>query len=448
VETEIREMLRQKAGEAFAPITIPVSTAARAKRRRVLTGAGLGVGLAAAIVAIIAGVGAITGQHAIDFTTPIEPKRTLEIDVGRSPATLATGFGSVWASAGDEIVRIDARSGKVVALIETIGKPRTSGGFTERDVFTVGFDSFGAGEGAMWIVAKKSGGTFSGQASAIPQPQTTVRPSESAGQQQGTFTLEAQPISPGTPSAFASTGASPPGTFEATSQIFVDSYSLFRIDARTNTLKEVAQFETPGRPAGLAVGEGAVWVVTEDMGPPGGTLWRFDGRTGKREGRIAIQGSPMGVAVQGGSVWVPAIPGPRGEFVLRIDTKANEIVGRVAIPDATFVRSIAAADDDVWVAGGYGVEGAGPFFVARIDARTGRLSGTIEVPENLAKLAAGGGSVWGIPQDGPRSLVRITGNVFSGRLAVEQNPAGLTVDGSRLWLGGVPEGSYVTRYEF
>ncbi|MGH2728412.1 MAG: hypothetical protein ACRDKS_15695, partial [Actinomycetota bacterium] len=73
METELREMLRQRAGEAFAPATLPVSTATRAKRRRALTGAGLGVAVAGAIVAIIAGVGALTRDRAVDVATKIEP---------------------------------------------------------------------------------------------------------------------------------------------------------------------------------------------------------------------------------------------------------------------------------------------------------------------------------------------------------------------------------------
>lgn len=452
METELRDMLRLKADEAFAPAMLPVSTASRAKRRRAVTSGALGLAVAGAVVAIIAGVGALTRDSAIDFATKIEPKRSLAVEIGGQPIDVTVGFGSVWAVTSDEIVRIDARSGKVVARIKTAGPARRSGSSTEQELFTAAYGSFAAGGDAMWIVARSSGTAFSEQASPIsePQPSTT-----DGGQPHGAFSFEAQPLSPG--GAPTSTGIETlqarPGGPGVTSQIFVGSYSLFRIDPRTNKWKEVAQFESTALsgPAGLATGDGSVWVATPEQNA-GGRIWRFDQRTGKLQRQITFLGEPFGVAFQGGMVWVPVIPGPQHQFVLKIDPGTNKVAGKVAIPDATSVRSIAAADEDVWVAGSYGVEGGGPFFVARIDATTGKLSGTIEVPANLAYLAAGGGHVWGIPHNEPGALMRITGNAFSGRFDARTGQfdtleLAMTVDGSRLWLGGIPTNG-LTRYEF
>ncbi|MGH2725406.1 MAG: hypothetical protein ACRDKS_00355, partial [Actinomycetota bacterium] len=310
-----------------------------------------------------------------------------------------------------------------------------------QELFTAGFGSFAAGDDAMWIVARQSGASFSEQASSISEPTSTE-----SGKPQG-FAFEAQPLSSGgssTVEGIQTLQAQPGPGF--TSQIFVDSYSLFRVDPRTNKWKEVAQFETtaPPGPAGLATGDGSVWVATSESNLTG-RLWRFDQQTGKLQKQITFQGDPNGVAYEGGFVWVPVNPAPQS--VLKIDPSTNKVAGRVAIPNAGFVGAIAAADEDVWVAGSYAGEGEGPFFVARIDTTTGTLSGAGEVPASLQYLAAGGGHVWGIPRDEPRSLVRITGNLFSGRLAVATDALGLTVDGSQLWLGGIPA-TGVTRYEF
>ncbi|PTW42401.1 YncE family protein [Rhodovulum kholense] len=62
---------------------------------------------------------------------------------------------------------------------------------------------------------------------------------------------------------------------------------------------ERARIDVPGKPAGVAVAPGAVFVVS----PEGKTLRRFD-PAGAETGRLALEGGPMGVAVAGGRVFV------------------------------------------------------------------------------------------------------------------------------------------------
>lgn len=447
METEIRELLRSKAGELDHPPVIPAETLGRAQRRRMATGAGLGLAAAVVAVAVIAGVGALRSERALPFVNePLKPEARLSVTAGEAPGELESGFGSVWAVQEYGIARIDARSGKVVARIEPAGPTRsTEGGGTERDLYTVGF-GLAAGENAVWVVARQNSMEFSMTASAIPQPQSA---GEGETQSSATFSLQAQPYPTATPPDAVTATPAPsttarlvpgPGQFRPT---LVDEFSLLRIDPRNNSWRETAQFPSAGHFIDLAVGSGSVWVVTEEERLVS-YLWRFSEATGKLQERIELAGAPVGVAAQGGSVWVAVNPAG----VLRIDPRTNEIVGQIRIAGASFVRAMAAAEDDVWVSGSFSEGEAGPFFVARIDARSGRLLGSIEVPEKLAQLTAGAGLVWGIPEEDGRPVIRIVGNVFSGRLPVEHLPRGIALVGDRLWLSGVPAEGNITRYEF
>src|SRR5438309_11866760 len=82
-------------------------------------------------------------------------------------------------------------------------------------------------------------------------------------------------------------------------------------------------------------GEGAIWVAArpgfrccpaEVVGT--GTLTRIDPTTNSVEATIPIGGNPAGVAVGEGSVWI-ADPGSRS--VVRVDPKANRVVKRIRV---------------------------------------------------------------------------------------------------------------------
>jgi hypothetical protein len=54
------------------------------------------------------------------------------------------------------------------------------------------------------------------------------------------------------------------------------------------------------------------------------------------------------------------------------------------------------------------------------------------VPENVREIAVADGVLWGVPQDDGRPLLRIIGNVLSGRFSVERTPMGITLDDGNL----------------
>ena len=107
-------------------------------------------------------------------------------------------------------------------------------------------------------------------------------------------------------------------------------------------------------PTAIAVGAGAVWVVArpgfrccpaETVGT--GTLTRIDPTTNSIEATIPIGGSPAGVAVGEGSVWI-ADPGTRS--VVRVDPKKNGVVERIRV--GARPRGIAVGDNHVWISVG------------------------------------------------------------------------------------------------
>jgi YVTN family beta-propeller protein len=106
-------------------------------------------------------------------------------------------------------------------------------------------------------------------------------------------------------------------------------------------------------PTALAVGEDAVWVVArpgfrccpaETVGT--GTLTRIDPATNSVKATIPIGGYPAGVAVGEGSVW---IADPRTRSVVRFDPKKNRVV-RIKV--GARPRGIAVGDGFVWVSVG------------------------------------------------------------------------------------------------
>jgi streptogramin lyase len=62
----------------------------------------------------------------------------------------------------------------------------------------------------------------------------------------------------------------------------------------------VATIHIGGNPAGLAVGEGSVWVAD----PATRSVIRVNPHTNQVEERIRVGGQPRGITVGAGAVWV------------------------------------------------------------------------------------------------------------------------------------------------
>ena len=181
------------------------------------------------------------------------------------------------------------------------------------------------------------------------------------------------------------------------------SDAVHRVDPATNKVVGRIGVQMTSGAGSIGVGEGAVWVVTQDG--IHNYLARFDALTGAEEARIPLPGGGDGVVVDYGSVWVT----DAGEDKLyRVDPGTNGIVSTISLHDTP--RLLASGEGSVWVL----EQGDGS--VQRVDGRTGEVIATIEVglPFERGDIATGGGYVWvsmlGIPvvQIDPRTdrLVR------------------------------------------
>jgi YVTN family beta-propeller protein len=78
----------------------------------------------------------------------------------------------------------------------------------------------------------------------------------------------------------------------------VGTGTLTRIDPQTNSVE--AAIPVGGEPAGLAVGEGSIWIAD----PATRSVVRVDPKENHVVARIRVGARPRGIAVGGGFVWV------------------------------------------------------------------------------------------------------------------------------------------------
>jgi YVTN family beta-propeller protein len=128
---------------------------------------------------------------------------------------------------------------------------------------------------------------------------------------------------------------------------------VVRISASSNSVSARIPLGV-GLPAALAIGEDAIWVAARAgfrCCPPKavgtGTLTRIDPATNTVEATIPIGGEPAGVAVGEGSIWI-ADAGTRS--VVRVDPAANRVAARIRV--GARPRGIAVGGGSVWVSVG------------------------------------------------------------------------------------------------
>ncbi len=155
--------------------------------------------------------------------------------------------------------------------------------------------------------------------------------------------------------------------------------ALLRVDLRTNRV--VASIPTPltGQYAGIAFGEGAVWVTS---GQANGVVYRVDPATNHLTAAISVPGGAFGIVVVAGTVWVTQfVPGPG--VVARIDAHTNKLLSPVEVP--SMPGTIRYGLDAIWVTTSSGV--------SRIDPRSGSVTQPLRGADDV--MAVGAGSLWG-----------------------------------------------------
>jgi hypothetical protein len=197
---------------------------------------------------------------------------------------------------------------------------------------------------------------------------------------------------------------------------------LVRMDPRT--LAESARIRLPGCPAALVAERGVVWALDDS----GRQLLRVQATSG-RVTRIGLPvaafnfvpdeaGFGTQLAMGEGAVWVvsdqietPTRLGARvGRGVVRIDPRTARVTAVTPLDNLEPAwMALAVGAGGVWV-GGAQARRAGPgpsMVVDRIDPRSGRLVGAFTLARNTeGLLAAGHGSLW-LATFGGRELLRL-----------------------------------------
>ena len=240
--------------------------------------------------------------------------------------------------------------------------------------------------------------------------------------------------------------------------------TLLRIDPARNAV--VARIEVDP-PEAVAAGEGAVWLSN----PSENTITRVDPATNSVTATIRVGPQPEGIAVTAGAVWVVNAGGPS---VSRIDPATNRVVATIPVgPRADCCAehtSVIASPRAVWVAltngqsivrldpvtntvvatarvgyapcgflaadeaGVWSTGGCGGDVVARVDARTNRLTTRLDEPFPVG-IEIAFGSVW-VAAGGSGSIDRIdprTGRVVA-RLHIVGLPVRLGVGFGSIWV--------------
>jgi DNA-binding beta-propeller fold protein YncE len=132
--------------------------------------------------------------------------------------------------------------------------------------------------------------------------------------------------------------------------------------------------------AAMAMGEGAVWVVGDPNDP---TLWRIDPRQHRVVSTIRLGFPPAGVAAGEGAVWVTDQLDDR---LVEVNPITNRIVKSIQVGRGA--GGVAVGAGSVWVAG------AIDHTVTRVDPSAARVVDTLHTAASPQAVAVGDGAVW------------------------------------------------------
>jgi ABC-type branched-subunit amino acid transport system substrate-binding protein/DNA-binding beta-propeller fold protein YncE len=212
------------------------------------------------------------------------------------------------------------------------------------------------------------------------------------------------------------------------------------IDPATGDVASLTESKTP--PGNVAVGEGAVWVLTDGED----TVSRIDPQTNEITGTVETPGTPSQLAAGEGALWVGR---SGGRFVnttvgiSRVDPRTNRVTSTVTLPDTTGGGTFASPNTGFpQIAVGAGAVWARnpDDTISRIDPDTGALVKRIDVAAST--VAAGKEGVWFVPFDRP-SVKRIdprTNRVVQTiRIGSNSLPA-IAVGAGSVWATAESEG--------
>ena len=172
----------------------------------------------------------------------------------------------------------------------------------------------------------------------------------------------------------------------------INSDSVVLIDPSTNA--SVAQVGVGGKPAGLAVGMGAVWVGNAQQQ----TLVRIDPETLEVARTIGLGVMPSRIAVGDGAVWAASYD---SKVVLRIDPTFNVVTDRIDVSRTTFAlgKEGLPGPEDIAVGGGAMWIAHGRDVVSRVSLKALAVVRQIRAGSG-GGIALGDGAVWSLSSAG------------------------------------------------
>jgi virginiamycin B lyase len=172
----------------------------------------------------------------------------------------------------------------------------------------------------------------------------------------------------------------------------------------------------------LTVGEGSVWAIISDN-----VLRRYSATDGTPEAAVSLPSRSSGVLVAFGSVWVT---GTENDELYRVDPKTNQIASTIGLHSDP--RSLVAGEGSVWINN----EGDGT--VQRIDGKSGDVVATIDTGAiGKGSIAVGGGFVWVSTHNEPIIQIDPRTNSVHGKFKLEMSEYSTLRFGSgSLWVSG------------
>jgi len=156
----------------------------------------------------------------------------------------------------------------------------------------------------------------------------------------------------------------------------LDRFVAGSTGVRSTTLDRASQL------SGVAVGQGAVWVVAT---PPRPALYKLDENTNTllAKARFGPAVTPAAVTAGAGAVWVADVA---GNAILRLDPQSLRVLARIAVGDGPVALAVGLGS--VWVANN--LDGT----LSRVDPSTNRVDRTWAVGAWPERVAVGDGEVW------------------------------------------------------
>ena len=202
--------------------------------------------------------------------------------------------------------------------------------------------------------------------------------------------------------------------------------TVTQIDPQTNKIVRVIPVSIPDDSEGsIGVGEGGIWVLTNEGGTDSGTLSRIDPTSGHVIANIPVKPKSHAATVAFGSVWVTSTG---SGSVLRVDPKTNAVVAE--IPVHAGPRFLAGGEGSLWVLS----QSDGT--LARIDPATNRVAATINVgvPGDGGELCVAEHYVWVSAERTPLSQIDPATNSVIRQFAGGRRDDTLRVGFGAAWI--------------